>query len=268
MMTFDKNNVDINKAITELIDGDGVILIKNVYSKDQINEARDIINRYSDKQDKSKLEQRVWNLFSKGKVFSDIITNDVIFELMSKFLGKEFICGSYAASVLLPGASGQVPHIDYPFSDYYNKETFPMRSNSLYPQNCQVTIPLEIFSEESGATGYYPGTQKILHFPTKEDNFSNLRQMVANTGDLVFFYGMVWHCAMPNKTANKRTGLLIELLPKYVKPLEDFFTHLDKDFIDNNSNRVKQLLGLQYPYPVVGETFKPFSNSEKLLNKF
>ena len=146
MMTFDKNNVDINKAITELIDGDGVILIKNVYSKDQINEARDIINRYSEKQDKSKLEQRVWNLFSKGKVFSDIITNDVIFELMSKFLGKEFICGSYAASVLLPGASGQVPHIDYPFSDYYNKETFPMRSNSLYPQNCQVTIPLEIFS--------------------------------------------------------------------------------------------------------------------------
>ena len=35
-------------------------------------------------------------------------------------------CGSYAASILLPGASGQIPHIDYPFSDYYNKHLLYM----------------------------------------------------------------------------------------------------------------------------------------------
>ena len=264
MLTFESKNIDVNQAINELIDGDGAVLIKNVYSKKQIDTSRDIINQISEKKDKRKLEQRVWNLFSKGKVFSDLISNDIIFNLMTKFLGKEFTCGSYAASILLPGASGQIPHIDYPFSDYYNKETFPMRSNSLYPQNCQVTIPLEVFSKESGATGYYPGTQKNLHFPTKEDDFTNLKQMVSNPGDLVFFYGMVWHCAMPNKTNHKRTGLLIELLPKYVKPLEDFFAHLDKDFINKSSDRVKQLLGLKYSYPVVGETFKPFSSNKKL----
>ena len=75
---------------------------------------------------------------------------------------------------------------------------------------------------------------------------------------------MVWHCAMPNKTSHKRTGLLIELLPKYIKPLEDFFAYLDKDFIKKSTDRVKQLLGLKYPFPVVGETFKPFSSNEEL----
>ena len=45
---------------------------------------------------------------------------------MSKFLGSEFICGSYCASRLLPGAAGQEPHIDYPYWDFYKEDTFPM----------------------------------------------------------------------------------------------------------------------------------------------
>ena len=47
------------------------------------------------------LQQRVWNLFAKDLVFSDLISHDIIFELMSKFLGTEFFCGSYCASRLL-----------------------------------------------------------------------------------------------------------------------------------------------------------------------
>ena len=270
MIFFEKNNVDKKKALNEMLSGSGVFVIKNFYSLDQINEARDIINKFTDTQDQKEshfnaeaeskgkilLQQRVWNLFNKGKIFSDLITDDLIFDLMSDFLGTQFICGSYAASRLLPGASGQEPHIDYPYWDYYEKQTFPMNLNSSFPQNCQATVALDDCTKLSGATAYYPGSQKDLRYPTKDDDFSNMQQMIASPGDMVFFNGNCWHGAMPNKSEHQRAVLLINFIPKYVKPIEDLISNLDEDFINNCSKKIKQLLGLNYPYPKVMDTSK------------
>ena len=175
---------------------------------------------------------------------------------MSKFLGTEFFCGSYCASRLLPGSPGQELHIDYPYWDYYKENTFPMGLNSSFPQNCQVTIPLDICSTESGATGYIPGSQKKLHYPNKDDDFSNLQQMIGKPGDIVFFNGNCWHGAMPNKSNHQRAALLIEFLPKYIKPVEDLVSYLDEDFKKNSSERIKQLLGLNYEYPKIMDISK------------
>jgi len=270
MLEFNKSYSDSKIILDELLKGSGVVVLRDVYDLDQINEAREIVNKFADNQEQKEthfnaeaeetgtihLQQRVWNLFGKAEVFSTLITHDIIFDLMTKFLGTEFICGSYCASRLLPGAVGQEPHIDYPYWDFYNKETFPMGLNSSFPQNCQVTIPLDVCSESSGATAYYPGSQKILRYPTKEDDFSNLKQMVANPGDLVFFNGNCWHGAMPNKSDHQRAAILIEFLPKYVKPVEDLISYLDEDFKNNCSKRVKQLLGFNYPYPKIMDVSK------------
>ena len=270
MLEFKKSYSDSKIILDELLNGSGVVALRNVYDLDQINEAREIVNKLADNQEQKEthfnaeaeeagtihLQQRVWNLFGKAEVFSTLITHDFIFDLMTKFLGTEFICGSYCASRLLPGAVGQEPHIDYPYWDFYNKETFPMGLNSSFPQNCQVTIPLDVCSESSGATAYYPGSQKILRYPKKEDDFSNLKQMVANPGDLVFFNGNCWHGAMPNKSDHQRAAILIEFLPKYVKPVEDLISYLDEDFKKNCSKRVKQLLGFNYPYPKIMDVSK------------
>ena len=263
MLKFSKSSFDKNIALHELIEGEGVILIENIFDINIINKARSIINEFADKQEqkeshfnaeadalgKIKLQQRVWNLFGKGLVFSDLISNDLIFDLISKFLGSEFFCGSYCASRLLPGCPGQELHIDYPYWDYYKESAFPIGLNSSFPQNCQVTIPLDICSAESGATGYIPGSQKNLHYPNKNDDFSNLQQMFGKPGDIVFFNGNCWHGAMPNKSNHQRAVILIEFLPKYIKPVEDLVSNLEDDFKKNSSERVKQLLGLNYEYP-------------------
>ena len=270
MKRFLKDNLDINEALSELMQGSGVIVVENVFDLKAIKNARSIVNNFADNQEqkeshfnaeaeasgKIQLQQRVWNLFGKGKVFSELITNDLIFDLISKFLGSEFFCGSYCASRLLPGSPGQELHIDYPYWDYYKEGSFPMGLNSSFPQNCQATIPLDICSAESGATGYIPGSQRNLHYPNKEDDFSSLQQMLGKPGDLVFFNGNCWHGAMPNKSDHQRAALLIEFLPKYIKPVEDLITYLDDDFKKNSSERVKQLLGLNYEYPKIMDTSK------------
>jgi ectoine hydroxylase-related dioxygenase (phytanoyl-CoA dioxygenase family) len=270
MLEFNKSYSDSKKILDELLAGSGVVVFRDVYPIDKINEARDIVNKFADNQKQKEthfnaeaeaagtihLQQRVWNLFGKAKVFSVLITHDIIFDLLTKFLGTEFICGSYCASRLLPGAAGQEPHIDYPYWDFYNEETFPMGLNSSFPQNCQVTIPLDSCSEQSGATAYYPGSQKNLTYPNKNDDFSNLKQMTAEPGDLVFFNGNCWHGAMPNKSDHQRAAILIEFLPKYVKPVEDLVSYLGDDFKKNCTERVKQLLGFNYPYPKIMDVSK------------
>jgi len=263
MLIIDKNQINYSKLVDELLHKSGVIVINDVYNLDEINKARKIVNKFADTQNQKEshfnaeaqssgtihLQQRVWNLFGKDIIFSSIISHDIIFNLISQFLGTDFICGSYCASRLLPGCVGQELHIDYPYWDYYNKETFPMGLNSSFPQNCQATIPLDDCSSLSGATAFIPGSQKKLHYPKKDDDFSNLQQMITKPGDLVFFNGNCWHGAMPNKSTHQRAALLIEFLPKYVKPVEDLVTYLDDKFKKNCSERIKQLLGFKYPYP-------------------
>ena len=274
MLELNKSFTDYKKVLDELLVGSGVVIFKEVFPLNKINEAREIINNFADNQDQKEshfnaeaeasgkihLQQRVWNLFGKGEVFSYLITNDIIFNLMSKLLGTEFFCGSYCASRLLPGSIGQELHLDYPYWDFYKSETFPVGLNSSFAQNCQVTIPLDICSKESGATAYIPGSQKNLHYPNQNDDFSNKQQMVAEPGDLVFFNGNCWHGASPNNSDHQRAALLIEFLPKYIKPVEDLLSYLDKDFKDKSSNRVKQLLGLNYEYPKIMDSSKTINN--------
>ncbi len=274
MKKFNRENFNNSDALDELMQGSGVVVIENVYSLDKINEARLIVNHWADTQKqkeshfnaeaeatgKIKLQQRVWNLFGKGEIFSYLITEDIIFTLMSKLLGTEFFCGSYCASRLLPGSLGQELHIDYPYWDFYNAETFPMGLNSSFAQNCQVTIPLDVCSVESGATAYIPGSQKKLHYPNQKNDFSNKQQMIANPGDLVFFNGNCWHGASPNQSDNQRAALLIEFLPKYIKPVEDLITYLDEDFKKNSDDKVRQLLGLNYEYPKIMDVSKKKNN--------
>jgi len=274
MLEISKPLSDYKKVLDELLFGSGVVLFKKVFDLNKINEARDIVNKFAENQDQKEshfnseaeasgkihLQQRVWNLFGKGQVFSDLITNDIIFNLISKLLGTEFFCGSYCASRLLPGSLGQELHLDYPYWDFYKSETFPIGLNSSFAQNCQVTIPLDICSKESGATAYIPGSQKNLHYPTQKDDLTNKQQMIAEPGDLVFFNGNCWHGASPNNSDYQRAALLIEFLPKYIKPVEDLVSYLDKDFKDNSSDRVRQLLGLNYEYPKIMDSSKKLNN--------
>jgi len=270
MKVFNTESINYNDFKHEITQGSGVIVIKDVYSKEQISSAREVINNFAENQEtkethfnaeaeasgKIHLQQRVWNLFGKDKIFSELITHDLIFELMSKLLGTKFITGSYCASRLLPGAPGQELHIDYPYWDFYEDETFPDGLNGSFLQNCQATIPLDVCSNKSGATAFIPGSQKKLKYPNKNDDFSKMEQMIANPGDLVFFNGNCWHGAMPNNSDHQRAVLLIEFLPKYIKPVEDLVSYLDHNFKENCSDRVKQLLGFNYPYPKIMDTSK------------
>ena len=156
--------------------------------------------------------------------------------------------GSIAANRILPGGPGQEPHIDYPYWDFYKRDSFPIHLNSSFPMNAQATIILDPFTEESGATAYVPGSQREIRYPTEDDRFyEKCERMLGEPGDTVVFFGAAWHCAMPNKSNQDRSAILIEYLPKFVKPVEDMLTTIDEDFKRGMSPIMRQLLGFDYP---------------------
>ena len=265
MKRFDPTTADPDVIVEELLHGKGAVRITGLFTDDQIAEARQIIHEHSAEADtvthfqgqaeadgKLNLQRRVWNLLAKGQVFSEMAANPVIMAILRKFLGTEFIMGSIAANRILPGGPGQEPHVDYPYWDFHKAETHPVGLNGSFPMNAQVSILLDPFTERTGATAYVPGSQKELRYPTEADNFfDKCERMLGEPGDVALFYGVAWHCAMPNKSDQDRSAVLINYLPKWVKPLEDMPAALPADFIANASPDLRQLLGLNYRYPEI-----------------
>lgn len=266
MRRFDPKAYDVGAVVGELLDGDGAIMFPRLFPEADIREARDIIHRYSEaeqpkvthfqgeaeKDNRLHLQRRVWNLLGKGAVFSRMAEHPVVLDVLKAFLGTEFIMGSIAANRLLPGGPGQEPHIDYPYWDYHKRESFPARVNAAFPLNAQVTIILDPFTAETGATAYVPGSQRELRYPTSADDFHRRAvRMTGEPGDTVIFFGALWHCAMPDESRRDRSAVLIQYLPKFVKPMEDIPAALDPAFLASMSPMMRQLLGFDYPYPEV-----------------
>lgn len=268
MLALTEDQIDPAAVCDELMNGQGAVKFKGLFTNDQIAEARRVIMEESDQdavkvthfqgaameEGTANLQRRVWNLLAKGDVFSEMAAHPAIMKVLRRWLGTEFIMGSIAANRILPGGPGQEPHVDYPYWDFHDSKTHPMGLNSSFPMNAQVTIVLDPFTEESGATAYAPGTQKELRYPSEAEQkafYDTCERMIAEPGDTVLFFGAAWHCAMPNRSDHDRNAVLINYLPKWVKPLEDMPDAMPTGFIDAASDDIKQLLGLNYPYPEV-----------------
>jgi ectoine hydroxylase-related dioxygenase (phytanoyl-CoA dioxygenase family) len=257
---------DVDAIVRELFDGSGAVTIRGLFSPEEIAQAREVVMRESEsstpkvthfqgaagKAGTINLQRRVWNLLAKGEVFSRMAAHPKVMEVMRAFLGSEFIMGSIAANRILPGGPGQEPHIDYPYWDYHSPLTHPARLNASFPLNAQATIMLDPFTVETGATAYMPGSQHELHYPVESDRFyDRCERMLGEPGDTVLFFGAVWHCAMPNLSQQDRSAILIQYLPKWVKPMENLPAALPAEFIAQASPDIRQLLGLEFPYPEI-----------------
>ncbi|MEM9430973.1 MAG: phytanoyl-CoA dioxygenase family protein [Pseudomonadota bacterium] len=276
MKSFSAKSADPAAIVEELLHGAGAIRITGLFSADEVAEARRIIMAHSEtagekvthfqgaaeEAGKLGLQRRVWNLLAKGEVFATMSAHPVLMAILRQFLGTEFIMGSIAANRILPGGPGQEPHVDYPYWDFHAPETHPIGLNAGFPMNAQVSVILDPFTEESGATAYVPGTQRELRYPTEADRFyERAERMTGDPGDVALFFGALWHCAMPNRSTHDRNAVLIQYLPKWVKPMEDMPAALPASLVEGASADLRQLLGLNYPYPEILDD-APAGNTE------
>lgn len=259
---IDGSSLNTGQLVETLLEGPGYFILPQLFTPTEVALARDLVMACSDSEDekvthfhghheeKAGLQRRVWNLLNKGDIFVEMVLRAPIVAIMKAFLGDEFILGSIAANRILPGGPGQELHIDYPYWDMYKRSSFPAQINSSFPLNAQVTIMLDDFTAENGATAIVPGSQKWARYPENGETLpEGTQRLTGQAGDAAVFFGLAWHCAMPNTTDRDRTGILIQYLPKFVKPMEDQQRGVQPEVIAKAPPLLRQLVGLDYPYP-------------------
>ena len=259
----------------EIINGKGYVVIPNLFSKEEIKEAKDLIDQnmekllkeegrdsavqgeYDDKKDGANLVQGkiiVWSLIYKGKIFEKMAQKKRIVDVFKKILGSSVVLGSFAARTVNPGDKPQLPHVDYPYFDMHSMDKYPHNMNFSFLMNCQSTIMIDDFTEDNGATALVPGSQKWGKYPKDTKKyFDECINVTGESGSAFLMTGACWHGSNESKkNSGDRRAILGQYLPGFVKPMEDWEKGSKfpggEDIKNNFSVDLKKLLfGYDYP---------------------
>ena len=265
----------IQNDADEIINGKGYVVIPNLFSKEEIKEAKDLIDQnmekllkeegrdsavqgeYDDKKDGANLVQGkiiVWSLIYKGKIFEKMAQKKRIVDVFKKILGSSVVLGSFAARTVNPGDKPQLPHVDYPYFDMHSMDKYPHNMNFSFLMNCQSTIMIDDFTEDNGATALVPGSQKWGIYPKDTKKyFDECINVTGESGSAFLMTGACWHGSYESKkNSGDRRAILGQYLPGFVKPMEDWEKSSKfpggEDIKNNFSEDLKKLLfGYDYP---------------------
>ena len=194
---------------------------------------------------------RIWNLVNKGQEFEMLVQDPRIMALNDHLLGSDHCLGSFAANVLMPGSSRQLPHLDYPYWDYNDPQAWPENpklAQSAFLMNVQTVLMLDDFTVENGATAVLPYSQRECRWPDLEEFERDSIRVTGKKGTLFVFTGLLHHAAMDNVSNESRAAVLGQYLPKFVRPMEDPAAVGDA-VRQRASDRLLTLLGCRQPYP-------------------
>ena len=168
-----------------------------------------------------------------GGSFLDLFENDRLLAPFNAVLGDECIVYAYTSSSMPPGGvnySGRV-HVDSP------------RLIQGYVTNMGVTILLDDFTEDNGATWFLPGSHTRSDAPTEDEFYQQARRVIAPAGSAFFFNARLWHAGGINTTPSWRHALTINMCRAYMKQRIDIPRAMAGMDVDAVSDKVKQKLG-------------------------
>ena len=174
------------------------------------------------------VNQRVFMLIDKGKVFHDLVVHCLIDELVGHVLGEDFLLSTMSANIVRSGCVRMGLHTDQwwmpqparPDANYRRASAItrhgapefiaPDRSLGIAPPVVVTAVwMLTDFTRHNGATELVPGTHLSGAYPDKEgqDRY-DIVQPEAPAGTLMVFDGRLWHGNGANTSGSDRLGIL------------------------------------------------------------
>jgi ectoine hydroxylase-related dioxygenase (phytanoyl-CoA dioxygenase family) len=222
----------MNESTLELFHKQGYLIIPDVLSEEQVQQARAGLN--SSPSFKERERTRHIQLLSNDKIrFIAVIP--AIYDLAKKFLGDDCLLSGFSSHELPPDAGGMKPHIDYP---YFCMESLPPP----YPMiQLQSIWMLDDFTEINGATRVVPGS----HLKHAKPNFEQEAiPVLGKAGSVIISHGMLWHATGKNTTKDTRSAILVAFVPKWVHPLEKH--GMTNDMLNSLSPDLQTLAGQNF----------------------
>ncbi len=222
-----------------------------------------------DKKERIKgINQRVWMLPNKGKIFLDVLAKHKYVKCVQKVLGKNFILSSFNANIANPGGVAMDLHTDQwwnPDPINRKKAFLPVSSISrkkfdykinidvltnqdliVRPVVSNVLIMLNGMSFENGGTLLVPKSHLFGRHPNKKLD-RNLIPIAAEgpPGCAIITDGRLWHGTGANISDKNRLAVLITFCGPQFRPQENYTLGLKKSIFYKLNDYQKELLGFK-----------------------
>ena len=237
-----QSRVNITKLTEEIIEGKGYVVLPDLLSPAEVQEARDLILKLAS-QERNHLKliikrrkERLHGLIYKGDIFSKLVGEKLIIKLVEEILGKDMILAGFSAHILHSNAKRMGVHVDYPY--WAMPSPYP-----LHPiLEIQVIWMIDDFTANNGATLFAAGTQKLATKPDYKKFEQIAQKITGKAGTAIVSHGLCWHDTSENKSDRLRTSVLGSYTPQYIHPLENNSHDFDRQTFDNFTPRLKKLL--------------------------
>lgn len=154
----------------------------------------------------------VHNLMLRGQPFLELLENPVLHAYLGAVLGDTCILYAYTSSSMPPSGSNYSRriHVDSP------------RVIPGYVTNVGITLALDDFTAQNGATEFLPRSQWRTDAPSQAEFESGAVPAFLRAGDAAFFNARTWHRGGSNATTTPRHAVTLNCCRSYMRQRFDY----------------------------------------------
>ena len=193
-----------------------------------------------------------------GGNFIKLFDNTRLTDRIEAVLGEGSIVYAYTSSSMPPGKTNYSRriHVDSP------------RIIPGYVTNLGVTIALDDFTEQNGATFFLPKSHTMEEPPTEEYFYKHAKRFIAKAGSVWFFNARIWHAGGDNKTSQWRHGLTLNMCRPYMKQRIDIPRAMANMDLSSVSEKALQKLGFLAQTPANYDEYYVTPEKRKYRQKY
>ncbi|MBT7690427.1 MAG: phytanoyl-CoA dioxygenase [Gemmatimonadales bacterium] len=184
-------------------------------------------------------------LVLRGRPFERLLGNERIKAYLASILGETCVLYAYTSSSMPPQSTNYSRriHVDCP------------RFIPGYVTNVGLTLMLDTFSSQSGATRILPRSHLKPDEPTEEQFSADAVEILGEPGGALFFSGRTWQRGGLNQTDDWRHAVTLNACRSYMKQRFDWPRLVPREILDRNSAAFRQFIGYDVRVPSTLEEY-------------
>ena len=209
------------------------------------------------------VNQRVWVLINKGRVWRDLLKQAAVREVVGHVLGVDYLLSSYSANIAKPGGIAMNLHTDqWWMPEPIHRRPNPVPAGSLTrelsnrvddfpsmiapPVVVNVMWMLNDFTESNGATRLVPRSHLYGRRPDAERDKDVVSiPAEGSAGSAMLFDGRIWHGTGANVGDGQRLGVLTTFVAPQFRTQVNFTTGTAPEVVAEADEDLLALLGFK-----------------------
>ena len=242
-----KKKIFINKHIKNILTK-GFTKIDNVLELKECDKikkiSKELFLKYKNKiKLKNPLEETIYNLHNKNKIFIKFIDHKSIIEIVKQVLS----IGSYNNQEHIILRLSAVRNPQKGFAQQLHNDSRICGSRN--PMIIQVIWLLDDFNIDNGATRIVPKSHLKDSFPKQNKKYPNEKLLLAKKGSVILLNGAMWHGSAKKTTTQDRWGMIFSYSRWFLKTSFDFSKNTPLKIYNKLNKYQKELLGFKFNPP-------------------